>query len=287
VSPDDVIVTSGAQQAIALATQLVTKPGDAIGVDGSTYPAALDLFRTRGLRLVPLGEGTAQYLVPSIGNPSGRPLDPASRSAALRSTSWLIEDDAYAELRFDGRSAVPLLADRPGRVLHVGTFSKTLCPGLRVGWLVVPRRLRRRALDLKQADDLQSNSLAQAIVDEYLGRVDFEDYLRRLRVGYQRRADRLLSAIRRALPSWTIVPPEGGFSLWLETDARVDEDQFLSRAVREGVGFDLGRTFQAFADPSASTRLRVCYSSARPSTFEEGARRLARAWRRTSHRVSP
>src|SRR5262249_26260443 len=140
VGPDDVIVTSGAQQAIAIAAQLALERGDEVGVDAETYPAALDLFRTRGGRPRARWGGATPlfYAMPAIGNPRSRPMGPTARGALLLGALQIIEDDAYAELRFDGRTPRPLLADGRARVWHVGSFSKTLCPGLRVGWLVPP-----------------------------------------------------------------------------------------------------------------------------------------------------
>ncbi|HVZ72724.1 MAG TPA: PLP-dependent aminotransferase family protein [Polyangia bacterium] len=284
LAADEVIVTSGAQQAIALAVQLVSKPGDTIGVQSETYPAALELFRSRGLRLGRLGEGRVSYVLPALGNPTGQALSPIDRELVLGREGWIIEDDAYADLGFAGPPPAPWLAGHRSRVLHVGTLSKTLCPGLRVGWLVVPSRLRRRAILLKQDDDLQSNGLGQAVVDDYLGHTDFEARLARLAIYYRRRAARLFAAVRRSLPSWSVAFPRGGFSLWLEADARVDEGALLAAAVAEGVCFDLGGPFQAFAGRAAPTRLRVCYSAAPPTAFEEGVRRLARAWSRVSRK---
>jgi 2-aminoadipate transaminase len=284
VSADDVIVTNGAQQAIAIAAASLARPGDAIGVEPASYPAALELFRVRGLRLVPLGEARVSYVMSTLGNPTGRALDAPGRRAAARGR-WIIDDDAYGELAFEGRTA-PLWQGRRGRVVHVGTFSKTLCPGLRVGWLVVPEALRARALRLKHGDDLQANSLAQAVVDDTLAHIDFDARLAVLRRYYRSRAARLARAIRRALPAWSFAFPEGGFSLWLEADGRVDDARLLRAAVDEGVSFDPGSTFEGLRD-QGPTRLRVCYSAAAPESFDDAAARLARAWRRVHGAARP
>ena len=240
VSPDEVIVTSGAQQAIDIAARLACSAGDAISVGDQSYPGALDLFRTRGLQPVSDG-GRARYVMPAVGNPGGCSLP---RAPLLATPGPLLEDDAYAELRFDGVVPRPLVADARDRVWHIGTFSKTLCPGLRVGWLVPPRRRLRRALRLKRDGDLQSGGLAQAVLEGYLESIDWEARLIRLRRFYRARAARLMESLRRHLPRWRFREPEGGFAVWVEPDGEGDDAALLALAVEEGVSFDPGRSFR-------------------------------------------
>lgn len=278
VQADDVIVTSGAQQAIAIAAQLVLHRGGAVGVDRETYPAALDLFRTRGA--VPragLDGVRAFYAMPAIGNPRSRGMSAAARADLLARGLDVIEDDAYAELRFDGRVPPPLLAVAPDRVWHIGTFSKTLCPGLRVGWLVPPAAWRERALELKHATDLQSSSLGQTVLELFLASTDFDARLGRARSFYWRRAARLQRAVRRLLPGWHADEPEGGFALFLEADEPGDDALLLEIATALGVSFDPGRSFRP-DEAAAPLALRLCFSFARSSDLDEGVRRLARAW---------
>jgi 2-aminoadipate transaminase len=291
-SAGDVIITSGAQQAIAIALEVICKPGDRVGVAAETYPAALDLLRER--RLVPVTPATgvrAHYAMPALGNPSGERLDPGARTTLLAGGLPVIEDDAYADLRFDGAAPRPLLAEAPAQVFHVGTFSKTLCPGLRIGWLVAPPRFRKRALRIKQGSDLHASTLAQAIVADLLGAtpegggLDFEARLVRLRRFYRARAAALTRALRVHLPDWQFNEPEGGFAIWARADRPSpaprdsDEKAFLETAADEGVMVDPGSMFRASAS-SAPMAIRLCFSAAPPAKFEEGVRRLARAWRR-------
>lgn len=283
LEPRDIIVTNGAQQAIALVADLLARPDDAIAVDAQSYPSALELFRSRRLKLVSptaAERATAVYAMPVVSNPTGKTLLARERAKLLGLGRPIVEDEAYADLAFDGPPPPPIGASARDQVFLVGTFSKILCPGLRVGWLVVPARWRARLLRLKEAADLQSNGLAQAVVDDYLAHNDLEQRLAGLRKFYRQRAARLATAVRRHLPSWAFQFPTGGFSLWIDTDARVDELKLVEAAIGEGVGLDPGMTFLARHDEDRPTSLRLCFSLARPSDFEEGARRLARAWRR-------
>jgi 2-aminoadipate transaminase len=181
-----------------------------------------------------------------------------------------------------------LLAQARERVFYVGTFSKILCPGLRVGWLVVPHRFRQRARDLKQGVDLQSSSLSQAIVEDYLvgsaaqPGIDLEARLIRLRQFYQRRAVSMARAIRRHIPSWSFDEPVGGFAIWVDTHAAISEADFLRAAIEEGVVFDPGSLFRPADSASGQLSLRLCFSYSRPAAFDVGLQRLARAWARSA-----
>jgi 2-aminoadipate transaminase len=283
VADDEVIVTSGAQQAIAIATQVLRQRGKTIEVDAESYPAAIDLFRARGLRLVeargPIGDAvTAAYVMPGVTNPRGHGMSDERRRGLLSRGGALIVDEAYAELRFDGKIERPLLADARDRTFHIGTVSKTLAPGLRVGWLVPPRRDLDAALAAKRDLDLQAPSLAQAILEEYLARDDFDARLVRARRFYRRRAERFVRALRRAFPTFRIEDPEGGFCVWVETDEDGDDTALLSIATDHGVSFDPGRLFR-HDERSSPIAMRLCYSATAIPELETAVSRLERAFR--------
>jgi 2-aminoadipate transaminase len=291
VEPDRILVTSGAQQALMISTRLLCVEGAPIYTDPETYPGALELFRSRGLTPIPLNpadgapkaeEACALYLMPAVSNPRGETMSAEARRELLASGLPILEDDAYGDLLFAGPGPRPLLAEAPDRVFYIGTFSKTLAPGLRVGWLVAPERLHEDALKAKRDADLQSNGLGQAIVERYLREDGYEDRLKRLRTFYRRRARRLADAVRRELPGWRFAFPAGGFALWLEPDepdCPGGELGLLRAAIEEGVSFDPGSGFRPdrAAQPLA---LRLCFSALDPEELAQGARRLARAWRR-------
>jgi 2-aminoadipate transaminase len=279
VSAHDVIVTAGAQQAIALATEAVAPHGGRFGVAPATYPAALELFQSRGIEPTDGAAVDAFYVVPEIGNPEGLPLDESFAEAVGTSDAPVLADDAYAELRFDGTRTRARDVDRLSRVSRlwrIGTFAKTLCPGLRVGWLVPPPEHRALVLRLKHDADLQANGLGQAVLTELLRTWDYDAHLKRARQVYARRADALASALRKHLPSWTFREPEGGFSIFVDTNARGNDVAFLAAASAGGVSFDPGRMFRARTGDRIE--LRVCHCNVSEPLLEEGVKRLARAW---------
>lgn len=279
VSPDRVIITSGAQQAIALSVAALPRKG-AIGVDRESYPGALDIFRSARRALGTFEDAaSAYYSMPSVSNPRGQRMDREQRkellARAVRHHAFLIEDDAYEGTWFTGESSTPLLAEAPDRVFHIGTFSKTLCPGLRIGWLVPPPRLARRVLRQKQNFDLQANGMAQAMLERYLEGDQFAKHQRKARLRYRRKAALLMRSVARELPELRFGAPGGGFSLWLEGDFALDQKKLLATALEAGVTFDPGYLFRA--QPAATLALRLCYSTVAESDIEEGARRLATA----------
>lgn len=277
VTREDVIVTSGAQQAIAIAASLCCGANDLVYAGEESYPAALDLFRMRSL--VPtsrLDGASAIYVMPAISNPRGRTLSPTDRAALLERDLPIIEDDAYADVCFDPPVPAPMLAHARDRVFHVGSFSKTLAPGLRVGYLVAPRDRVEEVQARKHAQDLQANSLAQTIVEHYLEDGDFDAHLERLRGFYARRARCLGAALRTYVPGVRFEAPVGGFSIWVETSLPGDEAELLARGIEHGVSFDPGRSFSVERRRSEIT-MRLSFSQSSEGEIEEGARRLARA----------
>ncbi|HVY25800.1 MAG TPA: PLP-dependent aminotransferase family protein [Polyangiaceae bacterium] len=279
VNADGVVMTSGAQQAIALALAMLPR-GAAVGVDPESYPGALEIFRAARRVLCDLTEATRGfYVMPSVSNPRGQRLNTAEREALLsraaKHRGFIIEDDAYEGTWFSGEGSTPLLAEAPERVFQVGTFSKTLCPGLRIGWLVPPPALLRRALQQKQADDLQANSLAQALLVRYLEGERFEHHKRTARQRYRRKARALARSVAARLPELRFRPPGGGFSLWLESDLQLDQKRLLATAIEAKVSFDPGYAFRF--RPSGSFAIRLCYSAVAEDDIDEGVRRLARA----------
>jgi 2-aminoadipate transaminase len=275
VAPERVIVTAGAQQALAIAGALLATRTIAVG--DATYPGALAALAGAGARIVASG-GDARYLIEAVSNPHG--VAPVDREELLATDGTLIVDEAYVELRFDGRVPRPLLADAPDRVWHVGTISKTISPGLRIGWLVPPPAHHAAALEVKRAADLQTSSVAQAALARLIATLDYDALLARARAVYAARARILVAALRRYLPSLRFAEPEGGMAVWLETEDHGDEIALVRTALEEGVMFDPGSAFRPVA--RSSLALRLGYATAPPGRLAEGIRRLALAlarWR--------
>lgn len=271
IDPDRVIVTAGAQQALWIAARVL---GGAIAVGEATYAAAIDAFRRAGAEVVEAG-GNARYVIPGVANPHGVEL--VDRDEVLASSGPVIVDEAYTELRFDGVTPRPLLADAPDRVWHIGTISKTLAPGLRVGWLIPPAGDHDAALELKSACDLQTSSLSQAALARLLATLDYDELVARARTTYAARAAALSDALHRHAPTLRFREPDGGFSIWIETDREGGELahlDLLRSALEAGVMVDPGFAF--CPQPRDTIAIRASFSNAPEPRLAEAARRLAR-----------
>ncbi|MFF8813285.1 aminotransferase-like domain-containing protein [Streptomyces pactum] len=301
--PDDLLVTTGSQQALALLASALLEPGDTVLVEVPTYLAALQCFRFAGARIVPVPSDDAGlnpvaleelvvaerpkllYTIPTFQNPTGRTL-PADRRRAVASVAerhglWIVEDDPYGELRFDGES-VPWLAGLPeaaDRTVLTGSLSKVMAPGLRLGWLRAPAELRRACVIAKQAADLHTPTVNQLAAARYLADADLEGHLERVRGAYRERRDALLAGLGEALPAgsrWN--RPEGGMFVWVSLPAGHDAAELLWEAVAHNVAYVPGAPFFA-TDPDPAT-LRLSFVTHTPEEIAEGLRRLARALHR-------
>lgn len=282
IGADDVVITAGAQQALSLIAGL-WPAGTRIAVERETYPAALETFALAGHQVVTSGAAELHYLIDGVSNPHGVDRVGPRRAALLAGGAPLIVDEAYVELRFDGRVARPLCADAPERVWQLGSFSKVVSPGLRIGWLIAPRAHRAALLARKQAADLQTGGFAQAVLGRWLADADYDGVVARARNLYGARAERLTSALRRHLPGWHATVPEGGFSTWVETDLAGDEVDVVAAAVAHGVVVDPGSMFRAIPDPDAPAAFRLSFSHIPPASLDEAVQRLARAARAYRH----
>ena len=298
---EQLLVTSGSQQALTLVATVLLEPGDAVLVEEPSYLAALQAFQLAGAEVVPVPcddqgldpDAVAAlaarhgarllYTVPTFQNPTGRTLPLARRTAlvevAERAGLWVIEDDPYGELRYAGEPE-PALASLPGaedRVLALSTLSKVAAPGLRIGWVRAPEALRRPLTVAKQAADLHSSTVDQAAAARWLAVVDLEAHLRVLREAYGARRDALLGGLAAALPPGSVHNrPEGGMFVWARLPDGWDADRLLRRALERDVAFVPGAPF--FAGPPDRATLRLSFTAHPPAEIAEGLRRLRAAW---------
>jgi len=276
VGPEDIIITNGAQDSLALAVEVIGALQVQVGK--VTYPGALDIFEASQCEA-----GTRPhsftYVMPAVSNPLGSMMGAVERAQVLQA-DVIIEDDAYADLLFSGPPPRPLLADAPDKVFFVGTFSKTLAPGLRVGWLIAPKAVRAKVLALKQKHDIQACGLTQAVVERLLTSPEFEPRLQKLRAHYRQRSERLLTALSH-LPNVHFSVPLGGFSVWLETEIEGSDASWLYAAIENGVAFDPGGLFRPTDDAQHPLSMRLSFSSVPMDQIEAGVARLDKALRST------
>ena len=290
--PDNVLLTNGSQQALHFAAALLVEPGDTVAVQAPTYPGALQILAARGAVLHSFEEVERDaamrpaliYAMANFHNPTGRSLDLGERQALLALAeargAILVEDDPYDVLRFEGAPLPPLLAldtrGRPvdeARALYLGTFSKSVVPGFRVGWVVGPRAAVATMALMKQTEDLQAGTFAQACLADLFDAA-LDRHAERLRAAYRLRRDAMVEALAGTagnLATWTV--PDGGFFLWLSLPEGFDTAAMLPEAARNGVTYGPGAAF--FHDGDGANRLRLSYSSAPPERIGEGVRRLA------------
>ena len=307
VAQDQVLVTAGAQQGIDLVAKALLDPGDLVAVESPTYLAALQAFnsyeanfavvgsdaqgmrvddlelllRTRRVKLI--------YLVPNFQNPRGVTLSLERRwrvaQLAAEHGVTVLEDDPYGELRYDGAPLPTIAALVPeAPVIHLGSFSKTLAPGLRVGYAIASPAMARHLTVAKQACDLHTGTLGQRAITRFLETNDFDAHLARIRDLYRERRDAMLAALAQSFPAGTSwVRPEGGLFVWVRLPGGIDAEDLLADALRHKVAFVPGAPFYP-AEPERDT-LRLNFSNRPPEAIASGlaklgtsvARRLERA----------
>jgi GntR family transcriptional regulator / MocR family aminotransferase len=298
--PAQVLITSGSQQALALVCQVLLTAGDVILVEKPTYNMALDLFRTLQLKIlgIPIDENGMRveqlenllqqhhprliYTIPNFQNPSGACLSGARRRQLLaladRYNVPILEDDFVGDLRYEGRAQPAIKAlDPGGRVIYVGTFSKMLMPGLRVGYLLADGPIFARLAQQKFVQDLTTSTLMQRTLDMYVTVGRYQAHLRRSTRLYRQRRDAMLAAIQRYLPGEaTAFRPQGGLFIWLKLPEGISALDLLPLALEEGVEYAPGTRF--FANPAEGEGyLRLNFATHSNENIAAGIKRLGAA----------
>jgi len=299
--PDDVVVTVGSQQALDLITRIFVDPGDVILAEGPSYVGALGTFASYQARVVhvpmdndglipeALDECIARlasqsqrvkflYTVPSFHNPAGVTLSAERRAKVLRICQraglLVVEDNPYGLLGFDSEPQRALRADDPHGVVYLGSFSKTIAPGLRVGWAVAPAGIRDKLVLAAEAAVLCHSSLAQLMIGEYLASQPWREQIKVFRELYRERRDTMLETLSAVMPEgcrWT--RPAGGFYVWLRLPPGLDSKSMLPRAISSRVAYVPGTGF--YGDGGGADHLRLSYCFPEPARIREGVRRLA------------
>jgi 2-aminoadipate transaminase len=299
--PDDLIVTTGGQQAIDLTAKTLIDPGDPVICEAPTYPGAVPAFCSYeadviqvttdddGMRIDELEAVLSElaragrrpkfiYSVPSFQNPAGVTLSAQRRERLVelaREHEVLVcEDNPYGLLRFEGEPQAPLYQlDGGDYVIYLGTFSKILSPGIRIGWVVAPPPVLEKIGLGKQAADLCTSTLTQYFVREYFSEGRWRDYVDHLVDIYRARRDAMLEALERHFPAeaeWT--RPEGGLFVWATLPEYIDTTDLLAKALRRNVAFVPGRA--AYVDGRGAHSMRLNFSGAHEDTLREGIRRI-------------
>ncbi len=293
---ENILVTTGSQQVLDLVGKVYLNPGDVVLTENPTYLAAIQAFQTLEARFVPVPTDDAGlipdalpdlirqhrprflYTIPNFQNPTGVTLAVGRRAALARIAAehklTILEDDPYGQLRYHGSDIPPVKHwDEANVVVYASTFSKTIAPGLRLGWTVAPTDLFGRLLILKQASDLHTSMLDQAVAHAYLTRNDQSAHLQTIRQAYGERFAFMDARLREDLPGgYTWTKPEGGMFLWVTGPATLDSYELLQRAITHQVAFVPGRDF--FPAEGGRNHLRLNFSNSSPERIREGIRRL-------------
>jgi 2-aminoadipate transaminase len=312
---ENVLITSGSQQALDLIGKLFINAGDRVLVEAPTYLGALQAFNIYGAEYesVPIDENGLRtdlmeeplrsgpkfmYVLPNFQNPAGTTLSEVRRHELVlladRFGIPIVEDDPYGQLRYEGEHLPPLVVlDREnlrrdngysiGNVIYLSTFSKTLAPGLRLGWIVAPPEVIRKLVQLKQGTDLHTSTFTQFVAYEVARDGFLDQHVKLIRKIYRERRDVMLQALQEFFPpavTWT--HPHGGLFLWVTLPEGLDIKAILKSALEQNVAFVPGDSFYANDGPNhdggeGSRHMRLNFSNAAPEQIREGIRRLAAA----------
>ena len=299
--PDDVIVTTGSQQALDLVSRIFIDPGDVVLVEAPSYVGALGTFHQyeakvvhvtvddNGLIPIALREAIVAtratgrkikflYLIPNYQNPSGVLLSAERRTEILEicreESIFVIEDNPYGLLGFDGPSPNAMRAEDSENVIYLGTFSKTIAPGFRVGWALVPQALKEKLVIASESSILCPSNFAQLAISSYLSDQPWRDQIASFTQLYKARRDAMLETLEETFPAgatWT--KPGGGFYVWVTLPPEIDTKALMPKAIVSKVAYVPGTAFYADGFGSWSLRLSYCFPS--PERIRDGVKSLA------------
>ena len=294
---DNVLVTTGSEQVLDLVGKALVDPGDVVLVEQPTYLCALDVFKSYGARFVSVAmdddgmrmdaleaalkanpQAKLIYTVPNFQNPTGRTM-PAERRQKLAELAsqydvTVLEDNPYGEIRFAGQHVPAVKSfDKDGHVFYMSTFSKTLAPGFRLGWVVAPKEVVDKLTVLKQSADLHTDNLAQYAVVEFFKHNDVDAHVKEISDLYGKRKQLMIEGMKKYFPSSVkYTNPEGGMFLWVEVPGVDDTVAVFKECLKNNVAFVPGDPF--FAGQAEPGAFRLNYSNMEEDKIEEGLKRL-------------
>jgi 2-aminoadipate transaminase len=299
---DNILIVNGSQQALDLIGKIFLDPGDTVLTDRPTYLGAIQAWAAYEARFVtvPLDDDGTRveliedilnhepvkfiYTLPNFHNPAGVTLSLERRKKlvdlAARHGVFIVEDDPYGELRFEGEDITPLVVLHKENTIYLSTFSKTLSPGIRLGWLVAPSKVTARLVQGKQGADLHTSSFVQMIANDICQRGFLRQHVKRIRDTYKERCETMLGAMEQYFPPgvrWT--RPKGGLFLWVILPEGVDCMELLEAAIAEKVAFIPGTAFYPDGNSGHNT-LRLTFATASPEMIQKGIQRLGKAIQR-------
>jgi len=300
---NNVLFTSGSQQALDFIGRVFLNEGDKIITGEPTYLGAIQAWDVYGPQYltVPLDDQGMRmdrleevleanpgvkfiYVLPNFHNPAGTTLPLERRlklvELAAKHGAFIVEDDPYGELRYEGEDITPIFALHKENTIYLSTFSKTLAPGLRLGWIVAPERIMKRFVQAKQGADLHTSTLVQYLAHDICQRGLLRAHVRKIRQVYRERRDTMLAAMEERFPpelKWT--RPLGGLFLWVRMPQSLDAQELLTVAVEEKVAFVPGQAFYPGGNGGRNC-MRLNFSYSPPDIIEEGVARLGRAIKR-------
>ncbi len=297
---DNIIITSGGQQALDLTGKLFIEEGDTIGVEGPTYMGAINAFRQympefnmiemddEGINVETIKNRIEKgykykfiYVIPDFQNPTGKTMSYGRRKELLKlaqeNNIIIIEDNPYYSLRFEGENIPPIKAlDDSGNVIFIGSFSKVICPSNRLGWICADSNIISKYVIAKQAADIHSNELGQLQTAHYLENYPLDEHLTIIRNAYKEKKDAMISAIQKYFPSYIkYTQPQGGLFVWLTLPEAWIGEEIMNKCIEEKVTIIPGSRF--FIDTSKRNNIRLSYATMDTNSIEEGIKRIAKA----------
>lgn len=298
ITEDNILITSGSQQGLSFSGKIFLDENDIVLCESPSYLGAINAFKATGCQFIEIktdqdgmviedlekaietnGNIKMIYVIPDFQNPSGKTWSEERRKELIEVANKydlpVIEDNPYGELRYEGKHIKPIKAfDTENRVIYLGTFSKTFCPGLRIGWVAADHKILEKYILVKQGADLQTSSMAQREIHTFIRDYDMDGHIENLKQTYKKRRDLMMESIEEFFPKEaTYNYPMGGLFTWVELPETIDTKEMMKQAVAKGVAYVPGESF--FPNIKKKNTMRINYSNMTEDKIVEGIKILA------------